>query len=166
MAPAIARMVGLHVGGQHLQRQRQGSGQPLLGGEHLDDAAALAEHLAVRQDLHVDDARALLLDVQHRGGVHDEAEVGEHRRPALVEVGQQFDGLRDRTLGVPDAQSHGRGPHRAAQVREGESGDDRHPVVGERVAQDRGGRDLDGDRSPWGDGVAHLDVGSALHVTS
>jgi hypothetical protein len=163
-------VVGQHVGGEHLQRQRQGSGQPLLGGEHLDDAAALAEQLAVGcgggEDLDVDDARALLLDVQHRGGVHDQAEVGEHRRPALVEVGQQLDGLRDRALGVPDAQSHGGGPHRAAEVGEGEPGDDRHPVVGERVAQHRGGGDLDGDRSPRGDGVAHLDVGSALHVTS
>ena len=85
----------MHVGGEHLQRQRQGSGQPLLGGEHLDDAAALAEQLvavSVELDLDVDDAGALLLDVQHRGGVHDQAEVGEHRRPALVEVGQQLDG--------------------------------------------------------------------------
>ena len=160
------RVVGHHVGGEHLQRQRQGSGQPLLGGEHLHDAAALAERLAVRLHLDVDDARALLLDVQHRGRVHDQAEVGEHRRPALVEVGEKLDGPRDRALGVADGEPHRGGPHRAAEVRDRQPGDDRHAVVREGVAQHRRGGDLDGDRRPRGDDVAHLDVGSALHATS
>ena len=103
------RVVGLDVRGEHLQRQRQGRGQPLLRGEHLDGAAGLADQLAVELHLDLDDAGPLLLDMQHRGRVHDQADVGEHRRPALVEVDQQLDGAGDRALGVADAQAH-RGP--------------------------------------------------------
>ena len=80
-----------------------------------EEKATLAEHLTLGQHLDVDDARPLLVDVQHRGGVHDQAEVGEDRRPALVEVGQQLDGADDLALGVPDAQPDRRGPDRAAR---------------------------------------------------
>jgi hypothetical protein len=163
------RVVGHDVGGEHLQRQRQGSGQPLVGGQHLDDAAGLAEELdpGLGGGLHldVDDAGPLLVDVQHRRRVHDQAEVGQHRRSALVEIGQQLDRLRDRALGVADAQPHRGRAHGPAEVRDREPGHHGHTVVGQRVAQHGGGRDLDGDRRPRDDDIAHLDVGSALHAT-
>ena len=158
------RVVRHDVRGEHLQRQRQGSGQPLLGGEDLDVAAGLADQFAVQLDLDVDDAGALFLDVQHRGRVHDQAEVGEDRRPALVEVDEPFDGAGDRALGVADAEPH-RGAPDGRVGGQREPVDDRDAVVRQRVAEHRGRRDLDGDRRPRDDDVALEDVGRVLHAT-
>ena len=142
------RVVGQDVRGEHLQRQRQGVASHCWAASTCTAAAALAEQSpsSVDLDLDVDDAGPLLLDVQHRGRVHDQADVGEHRRPALVEVDEQLDGLRDRALGVADAQPHRRAAHRAADVGERQPGDDGDAVVRQRVAEHRGGGDLDGDR--------------------
>ena len=101
-------------------------------------------------DLHLDldDARPLGLHLQHRRGVHDQRQLGEHRRPALVQVDQQFDRPRDGALGVAHREPHRGRADRAALAGQGQPGDDRKPVVRQCVAEHRPRGDLEGDRRP------------------
>jgi hypothetical protein len=159
------RVVGQHVRREHLQRQRHGGGQPLVGRQHLHRDGGAADVLAVHEQVDLDGAGPLLLDLQHRGGVHDQADVAEHRGLAGVEVDEQLDGAADRALGVAHAQPHGRAVHRAAVVGERQAGDDRDAVVGQRVAEHRRRGHLDRDGRP-GAGAGGPDVRGAHGVLS
>ena len=141
------RVLGEHVRGEHLQRQRHRGGQPLLRGEHLQADPRRCRAAGRRRSPRprCTPGRCASTCSIAAGSMTRPTSVSTVVRPASRSTSSSTAG-GDRALGVADGQPHVGAAHRLAGVGQREAGDDRHPVVRQRVAEHRGGGDLDGHR--------------------